>query len=130
MTKRSSSFWEYDGKLQASPGSRITDAVPEAIERHARGGPFAFDFNGITITVKHDSDPALILRDWERAMSGKIGKCVGPYPAAELSEAERASDAHIEAANEARRNAQQAEWARRDAESAPPRTPDSRRRRR
>ena len=63
------------------------DAVPEAIQI-AKRGPFTFDFNDVTITVHRDSDPALILRDWSRALSGCIDNRVGPYPRPELTAAD------------------------------------------
>lgn len=116
MSKDYSSFWEYDGKLEASPGSSISNAVPEAIEIAKRkGAPFSFDFNTVTITVHGDSDSALILRDWQRAMSGCITNPVGPYPSAVLTDADRAHDAEVEAANDARRAARQADYDRRAA---------------
>jgi hypothetical protein len=114
MSKRSS-FWEWKGKLEASPGSDINDAVPEAIEIAKKsGGEFTFDFNGVSITVRGDSSPGLILRDWNRGMSGSITS-VGPYPPSELSATERAHDAEVEAANEARRAASRADYERRAA---------------
>ncbi len=109
-----SSFWEWKGKLEPSPGSNISDVIPEAI-RLAKDGPFTFEFNGVSVTVRADSDPALIYRDWSRAMSGCLS-VVGPYPAATLTDAEKAHDAEVEAQNEARRQHNQNEYDRRQRE--------------
>lgn len=106
---RDSNFWEYQGKLEPMPGTHISNVVPEAI-RLAKDGPFTFEFNGVTVIVRHDSNPTLILRDWQRALSGKIESPVGPYPSRELTDAEKAHDAEIEAKNEARRAAAQSEY--------------------
>ena len=91
-------------------GRTIQDAISEAI-RQATSHTFAsldkypeveFDFNGVEVRVKYDSDPELVYRDWKRGMSGYLGESpvVGPYPRPELSDEERASDARIEARNE------------------------------
>lgn len=70
------------------------------------------DFNGVKVHVRHDSDVALLRRDWNRAHNGYIGKNVGPYPKPELSEEELANDQRIEAENEARRQARDEEYRR------------------
>jgi hypothetical protein len=101
---KKSSFWEWEGKLEPSPGSNINDVIPEAI-RLAKSGPFSFVFNDVSVTVHADSDPALIYRDWSRALSGYITGAVGPYPSPRLSAAELARDVEVEAQNEARREA-------------------------
>ena len=104
-----SSFWEWKGRLEPMPGSNISDVILEAIQR-ANDGPFSFTFNNVQVEVRADSDPDLIYRDWSRAMSGYIEKQVGPYPSRELSDAERAHDAEVEATNRARCDAAQAEY--------------------
>ena len=107
---RHSSFWEWEGKLEPQPGSSIHDAVPEAIEiARKRGESFTFEFNSVTITVHGDSDAALILRDWHRAMSGKISQ-VGPYPVVTLTPHEQAHDAEVDAQNAKRHAEAQAAW--------------------
>lgn len=70
-----------------------------------------FDFNGVKVTVKADSDPELIYRDWSRALNGYIDKSVGPYPSPVLTDEEKESDARIEAENERKRQERQAEYA-------------------
>lgn len=96
-TKMSVAFAEYAGN--------IAGVAPMEDYRNVE-----FDFNGVTVVVKHDSDPTLVCRDWRRALSGYIDKTVGPDYKAELSPEELASDAKIEAKNEARRAKQDAKW--------------------
>jgi len=59
-----------------------------------KGGAVKFDFNGVMVTVRMDSDPELIFRDWSRAMFGYIDKNVGPYPNLVLSDEEKESYRH------------------------------------
>lgn len=105
--------------FEAAAGSRIMDCIHEAIRFSKRNGwhdfgengtLVSFEFNGITVSVKSNSDPRLIYRDWSRALSGYIGGNVGPYPALFLTEEEKENDARIEAKNEQRRQQQQAEY--------------------
>jgi hypothetical protein len=108
------SFWEWEGKLAPAPGSNINAVIPEAIQL-AKGRPFTFEFNEVTVTVCSDSDPMLIYRDWQRALSGYITGGVGPYPPVKLTAAELAHDAKVEAQNESRREASQRAYARAEA---------------
>jgi hypothetical protein len=81
-------------------GVTITNAIEKAItEAKSVGDQCQFEFNGVTVVVAGDSDSALIYRDWDRGMSGYIGKnpTIGPHPKAELSAEEIASDAAIRA---------------------------------
>lgn len=56
-----------------------------------------FDFNGVRVIVSGSSDARLILRDWSRAMDGKIvPSTVGPHPADKLSDFEVESDKRID----------------------------------
>jgi hypothetical protein len=97
-------------RLEVMPGSMINGAVGEAIDKAlVIGTAIQFEFNGVTITVRMDSDPELIHRDCSRALSGYIEKCVGPYPNPDLTDEEKASDARIEAENDRRRQEQQAQ---------------------
>lgn len=98
-------LWKNDdGTVSGMPGSHIDATIQEAIELAQDEQRFiTFDFNGVTITVDAESDPSLIYRDWNRALSGYIPKKVGPRPSPALSEEEKAKDAQIEAENEARR---------------------------
>jgi hypothetical protein len=96
-------------KIETPAGSHIDQAITGAIS--AAGSDVAqFDFNGVTVMVRSDSNPDLIHRDWSRAMSGYIDKTVGPYPHAELTAAEVESDALIEAENERRRQERNAAY--------------------
>jgi hypothetical protein len=45
----------------------------------------SFDFNKIQVTLKSDSDPNLIERDFFRALKGYIPNNIGPYPMANLN---------------------------------------------
>lgn len=104
-------YEEVGGVFKVYGGANITSTIAEAIQRAADTlNHVAFEFNGVTVTVAPTSDPALILRDWTRALSGYIDKRVGPHPALTLADAERAHDAEVEASNEARRAASQAAY--------------------
>jgi hypothetical protein len=88
--------------LEAFCGNEITSTIGKAIaEAKTCGDQCQFEFNGVTVVVAADSDPALIYRDWNRGLSGYVGKnpTVGPYPNAELSAEEVASDLAIRAEN-------------------------------
>lgn len=69
-----------------------------------------FEFNGVSVNVRSDSNPDLIYRDWSRAINGYIEKTVCPYPELTLSDELLANDARIEAENEARRQQADAEY--------------------
>lgn len=103
-------------------GERIGTAIAKAIERanvfgeHEMTLQVAFEFNGVNVSVKKDSNPSLIYRDWKRALNGYIGSEVGPYPLEELTEVDRANDARIEAENEERRQRTQEEYRAKEAE--------------
>lgn len=74
------------------------------------GGLVKFKFNDVMVSVRMDSNPELIYRDWSRAMSGYIDRNVGPYPSPVLTDEEKENDARIEAENEQRRQQRQAEY--------------------
>jgi hypothetical protein len=74
-----------------------------------KGALVKFEFNGVLIAVRMDSDPALIRRDFFRAMSGYIDQIVDPYPTSVLSDEEVKNDARIEAANEHNRQVRDSE---------------------
>lgn len=99
--------------LKTYVGNEITSAIKNAItDAQANGDECQFEFNGVTVVVSGASDPDLIYRDWSRGLSGYLGDnpTVGPYPKPELSEAEKASDATIKAANDRKRAERQAEF--------------------
>lgn len=75
-----------------------------------KGGLVKFEFNGVTVSVRMDSDPELIYRDWSRGLSGYIDKNVGPYPNPVLTDEEKENDARIEAENEQCRQQRQSEY--------------------
>lgn len=97
-------------------GGQIDAAIAIAIERanvfgrHNMPLQVTFEFNGVNVSIRKDSNPDLILRDWNRALNGYIGSEVGPYPQDELTEEDRANDARIEAENEAGRRKIEAEY--------------------
>ena len=100
-------------KLETRCGDNITSTIKKAIRVSASKASYAlveFDFNGVIVVVKRDSDPDLVYRDWSRALSGYIPKTVGPDYKKELSSEETESDAKVEARNEARRAEQRAKW--------------------
>jgi len=111
MNKGYVSFYDEPKKIRnalfsidVSAGSNITSTITEAITlTRALDADIQFDFNGITVTVNQDSNPDLIYRDWNRALSGYIKNKVGPNPATVLTTDEILSDAKIEAKNERER---------------------------
>lgn len=105
--------------FDAAPGSEIGACIREAIDfsrlngwhDHGENGTLvSFEFNGVTVSVKADSNPELIHRDWSRALSSYIDKNVGPYPNPVLTDKEKENDARIEAENEQRRQQRQSEY--------------------
>lgn len=69
-----------------------------------------FVFNGVKVTVRANSDPELIRRDWLRARYGKIDKEVGPYPNPVLTDEEMAHDAEVDAELERNHQKRQAQY--------------------
>jgi hypothetical protein len=97
--------------IDVGPGSHIENAIEQAIAIAAELDTEAeFDFNGVTVRLRADSDVRLVCRDWSRAMSKYIEGPVGPYPAAELTAEERANDLRIETQHEVRRRKQEQEY--------------------
>ncbi|MEK7076369.1 MAG: hypothetical protein AAB941_01785 [Patescibacteria group bacterium] len=97
--------------IDVMAGANITGTIAEAIGL-ARGldTTMQFDFNGVTVSVRSDSNPELIYRDWSRSLSGYIGKSVGPNPNPVLTDAEKASDACIKAKNDRESEKRHAEY--------------------
>lgn len=97
--------------IDVMAGSNITGTIAEAISV-ARGldTMMQFEFNGVTVSVRSDSNPELIQRDWSRSLNGYIGKNVGPNPNPVLTDEEKASDVRIEEKNERRRQKSQAKY--------------------
>jgi hypothetical protein len=107
--------------LKTLAGDEIARTIDDAIaEAKACGEHCQFDFNGVTVVVAGDSDPALIYREWNRGLSGYLGKnpTVGPYPKAELSADEIASDAAISAEQDRLSAIRQQEYAKQRREKA------------
>lgn len=102
-------------KLDGLWGWHIEAAIAKLIEAAKTDGPMQTEFNEVTVYADADSDPALLLRDWTRGMSGYITGPVGPHPAAELTADELASDAAIEAQNEVRRQERDRVWREKEA---------------
>lgn len=93
-----------DGLLVPQFGACFADVVREAIVeatfREAvlygkEKAPTAFMFNDVKVTVERHSDPELLERDFSRAMSGCIGKEIGPHPKVTLSDEEKAADLRV-----------------------------------
>jgi len=100
-------------------GQDINHAISSCIERaRIECDECKFEFNGVTVVVAADSDPALIYRDWYRGMNRFIGESptVGPYPKAELSADEIASDAAIREEQDKKYAIQQEEYAKKARE--------------
>jgi hypothetical protein len=102
-------------KLEVSLGSDISNAIHEAIELASKLGGLAtnnsveFDWSGVLVTVKADSDPALIYRDWSRGMDGCLTS-VSPYPISELSEDDLANDSLIREARQRESKEAESRW--------------------
>lgn len=93
-------------------GDRWDMVLEAAITAAAREEAEAvFDFNGVEVHVRGDSDAALITRDWGRALRGCISGPIGPYPATQLSSEEIERDRAIDMEREARQQAREEEWA-------------------
>ena len=91
--------------VEVCAGANITKVIADGISL-ARDltSAIQFDFNGVVVQVKSDSDPDLIYRDWNRSLCGYTGKAVvGPYPPPTLSDMEKTSDAESEKENERKR---------------------------
>lgn len=102
---------ENNGVFDVMAGSNITDTIAEAITLSAKKKrTIKFEFNGVTVSVRSDSNPELIYRDWSRSLSGYIGKSVGPNPNPVLTDAEKESDARIKAKNDRASEKRQAEY--------------------
>lgn len=105
--------------METHPGQHIHAAINDAIEAAIDIGEHVrFEFNGVTIEVSRDSDPTLILRDWDRALAGCMGSnvTIGPYPKKTLSQAEIDADARVRMENECRQAAKRAEYDRKQQE--------------
>ncbi len=97
--------------IDVMAGANITGTIAEAIDMaRGFGTTMQFEFNSVTVSVRSDSNPELIYRDWSRALNGYIGKNVGPNPNLVLTDKEKANDAHIEAKNERKSQKRQAEY--------------------
>jgi len=95
----------------------ISDGLDKMKEMARIGGFTARDtINGVVVLVNADSNLSLIWRDQQRGQMGYIPGPVGPYPEAELTDADRENDARVEAENEKRRRERQAEYDRKHAE--------------
>ena len=90
-------------------GLHINATIDKLIEL-AKDGPVQCEFNSVVIYVDQDSDPQLIYRDWDRAISGYIKGPVGPHPTPVLSDAELAHDALVECQNQKRAALRAAEY--------------------
>ena len=102
---------ENDGIYEVLCGSSISPTIHESINLAERNRKrVSFKFNEVLVHVNADSIAELIYRDWNRAMSNFIPKEVGPYPTVTLSDKELASDARVDAENQARWAAQAAVW--------------------
>ena len=90
--------------LDPTAGSHIKNVVRDAIAMAgASGCRVQFLFNEIAVAVMGDTVADLVLRDFDRAMSGSIGPTIGPDYAAQLTTAEVQRDADVMAEAEARR---------------------------
>lgn len=104
-------------------GCRVDAAMAEALDWAKKlESEIRFEFNGVEIRLRGDSDDKTILRDWHRALCGYIQGPIGPYPG-EMTQADHDSDAAVEAQLEAKRAERRAEFdraaaAKRDAAAA------------
>lgn len=97
-------------RLQVYAGANITGTINEATSvALALDSLIEFEFNGVVVSVRGDSDAQLIYRDWHRALNGYTDEKVGPYPNRLLSVEELIHDAAVEAEHELERQARQRE---------------------
>lgn len=87
--------------FNVSGGANVTDTIDEAIwMASCLHGTIRFDFNGVTISVRSDSNPQLIYREWSRSISGCTRrKAVHPYPKRVLTRNKKLRDARVEERN-------------------------------
>ena len=103
-------------KIKIFASSSITHAIAEMIEKAKEFGAVEFEFNGVTVQVEKDSNPALIYRDWERGMLRPSGTfIVRPHPPIKLSEEDAAEDVRLRAEIDERGAKRRAEY---EAENA------------
>ncbi len=94
-------YRDKKGKLEIICGKPVEKVIEHAVELAAEElKTLVFSSNGVQLTVAPDSDPVLLYRDWNRALSGYIKKSVGPYPSLVLSREDAARDAFLCAKNE------------------------------
>lgn len=86
--------------FEVEPGSSIKACIHDAIrysrvgsgsDDYDRGMLVSFELDGITVSVKSDSDPSQIYQDWSRAKDDKTTKYVGPYATPVISDERRTS---------------------------------------
>lgn len=84
--------------IEVRAAANIKDTIAEAISVAdcMLDVTIQFEFNDVIVSVRSDSNPELIHRDWLRSLNGYIGKNVGPNPNPVLTDKEKASDARIE----------------------------------
>jgi len=94
-------------RVIASDGSSIEDVIAETTSaaRELKSA-IQFEFKGVTVTVRANSNHTLIKRDWLRASKGCIWNNVGPKPAPVLTDKEKTNDKSAEINNRRR----QLEW--------------------
>ena len=103
-------------KLEATVGSSIDNAIAEAYEIVSRCIPrpvpvqAEFEFNGVVVQIRQDSNPQDVRREWHRASRGYIDGPVGPYPTPGLTDEELANDQRIEEENQRKSDERQAQW--------------------
>jgi hypothetical protein len=97
-------------KLHLDLGPEISSAIQQAIALAERHPIVSFEFNDIEVNVRKNSDPALVLRDWKRALAGCIENNIGPNYAAKLTPEQQAHDLEVEADNDRRSAARQATY--------------------
>ncbi len=108
-----SNFWrKKEIVFEVGAGAHIRNTIVEAIALSAEedGCLITFDFNEVRVSVRKDSSPDLIFRDWHRALHHYIDPNVGPYPNLVLTDEEKENDNQVEAKNERRRQELQAEY--------------------
>jgi hypothetical protein len=104
-------YRDENGEYHVRAGSHIPGAIREAIALSAEEDMvITVELNDVKVNLQSDSDFELIYRDWSRALSGYIEPNVGPHPNPVLTDEEKANDNRIEAENERRRQAWQAEF--------------------
>lgn len=100
-----------DATYEVTAGALLENTIDEAIKiSNEQMRLVSFNFNGVVISIRCDTEKGLILRDYNRAICGYINKNIGPHPPRVLTDEELINDARVARENENRRAANNAKY--------------------